>query len=330
MLFSVVIPVWKRPKELDLLLKSLDIQACKKKIIIEVILSDSCSGEDVDNVVDNSKVFFENLSIKHIQTENIVAKKRNMGTKCASGEYLIYLDDDCLPADNFLDDCIANISIINHQNIVVCGEVRFLDEMVLKSNYYKYRDSRHPNHVTNINVLLNAWSFVSMNYMISRKALMLVGLEYGEDFFGYGAEDHDYGFRLCQQGFVILQGKQKIWHLEYGGSIDRYAVKIYHSARDGMLNLKNINLELYNSAPNNIKFLEKNVSENRMLLSFIYLLFFNNFIYLAVVRFLKFTDGNGKLYINSLFRYVILRSYIKGIFDRKEVDKKVLVKNWYE
>lgn len=329
MLFSVVVPIWKRPKELELLLDSLNNQAQQHEILIEVILSDSNSGLEIDKVISKAIVENKNLKIIHIQTQNIVAAKRNVGTYSATGDYLIYLDDDCIPDEAFISDCIENIGEINSEKIVICGEVRFVDSMVNKSNYYRYRDFQHPHFSKEIKLKLNAWSFVSMNYMLSRKALLLAQISYGEEFYGYGAEDHDYGYQLCKSGFKIVQGKQKIWHHEYGGSIDKYAIKIYHTARDGMLNLKNVNNDLYRNSSRNINLVEKIFSKKNLLSLILYYLFFNNLFYSFVVFILNRTDTNKVFYVYSLFRYVILRSYVKGVLDRVNVDKNKLIGNWY-
>lgn len=330
MLFSVIIPVWKRSKELTLLLQSLNLQAKELNVEVEVVLSDSKSGVEIDNAILKAQVECEKLKILHIHTDNIVAKKRNVGTEKSTGEYLIYLDDDCIPAVNFLQDCINNINNIKNKKTVICGEVRFLEDEVKRSNYYQYRDSRHPHYYDNQELSLNAWSFVSMNYMVSRNQLILNELEYGEDFFGYGAEDHDYGSRLINNGFKIIQGKQKIWHHEYGGSIDKYAIKIYHTARDGMYNLKKVNFNLYSNTTKNVKIVENLFSKNLFLSIFLYYVFFNNLFYLIVVFFLNLIDSKKFLYFDFLYRYVILRSYAKGVLDRKEYDKNVLMNNWYK
>ena len=64
MLFSVVVPIWKRPKELELLLDSLNNQAQQHEILIEVILSDSNSGLEIDKVISKAIVENKNLKIK--------------------------------------------------------------------------------------------------------------------------------------------------------------------------------------------------------------------------------------------------------------------------
>ena len=75
--------------------------------------------------------------------------------------------------------------------------------------------------------------------------------------------------------------------------------------------------------------LEKIFSKKNLLSLILYYLFFNNLFYSFVVFILNRTDTNKVFYVYSLFRYVILRSYVKGVLDRVNVDKNKLIGNWY-
>lgn len=48
---SVIISVWKRPVQLELILSELDSQAKDNSLHLEVIVSDSHSGKEIDDVV---------------------------------------------------------------------------------------------------------------------------------------------------------------------------------------------------------------------------------------------------------------------------------------
>ena len=330
MLFSVVIPVWKRPRELELILANLQVQAQDLNELVEVILCDSLSGSEINAIVEKAKLKNSFLQILHLQTDNVVAKKRNMGIDHSQGDFLIFLDDDCVPSDDFLQECFTNTKIMSGA-VVLCGEVRFLEEMVSESNYYRYRDSRHPKNVNIMeNVSLNAWTFVSMNYMVSRKELLKSRVKYGEDFFGYGAEDHDYGYQLIECGFKIIQAKQKIWHYEFGGDIEKYCIKVFHGSRDGMANLQKTNSALFNSTPEKVKFIEIFFKEKGLTILFFYFLFFNRLFFSLILGLLKGTDTYSFLYSNFLFRYLILKSYVDGIVARSNGDKIHLLENWYK
>lgn len=328
MIYSVIVSAWKRPRELKLILTSLQLQSLNIGFKTQVIVADSNSSLEVNKVISDAVIDFNFLEITHIHTENILAAKRNIGLSVAKGQYLIFLDDDCEPSKDFLHHCILQKIDLN-EKIVICGEVRFPEVLVKSSNYYRYRDSNHPQ-IVNKNIELNEWTFVAMNFMISRNQLMNNNLYFDESFVGYGAEDHDYGFKLKDCGFRIVQGQQRIIHHEYDGNINKYTKKIYHSSRDGMQVLKNIYGSKYLRNHKSLTFIENFFSNNSFLTKVVIILFFNNFFFSLISWFLEVTDKFSFLYIRSLYRYLVLHAYIRGIIDRDKSNENDLRKNWYQ
>lgn len=93
---SVIIPVYDRPEEVVELLDSLTMQALKSEV--EVIVVDDGSTKRCEAEIEPFK---EQLDIKYFYQENQgPGPARNNGAKMASGEYLVFLDSDCvLPSD---------------------------------------------------------------------------------------------------------------------------------------------------------------------------------------------------------------------------------------
>lgn len=330
MLFSVIISTWKRPVELALILKALYEQSLLLKLKIEVIISDSHSSEEVVEVVkDAISQYSDVLVIKHVHTENVLATKRNYGFTFAEAENIIFLDDDCVPAANFLANCLNRVDELKEKK-VFCGEIRFLSEQISESNYYRFRDSRHPRDISG-DKKLNEWTFVAMNFLISRENIITYNLKFNESFVGYGAEDHDYGFLLVDNGFEIIQSNQCIMHYEYGGDIEKYAKKIYHSSRDGMLTMKNTHGKDYVRNSGKLEKIETFFSNQGFLSTAVVVVLFNSFMMNVVLKYLKKVDSIGFLYSNTLFRYIILGAYINGLKDRKNFEQNVdLRNNWYQ
>lgn len=324
--FSVIISTWKRSKEINLILSSLYKQTQKLNLKIQIIISDSHSCEQVSSVVKKAQADYESLVIEHVHTENVLATKRNYGLTFAQSDNLIFLDDDCVPADDFLEKCLNRVAELKEKK-VFCGEVRFLPEQIAQSNYYYYRDSRHPTDVNN-DKLLNEWTFVAMNFMISKQAILDNGLKFNESFVGYGAEDHDYGFQLIDKGFQIIQSNQRIWHYEYGGDIGKYAKKIYHTGRDGMKTMKLVHGQDYTRNQAKLKKVEDFFSAG-IFGSLVYYVFMNIFFQNIVIHILKYTDNIPYFKFNILYRYIIISSYVRGIRMRDDSEND-LRDNWYK
>jgi glycosyltransferase involved in cell wall biosynthesis len=92
---SLIIPVFNRPGEVDELLQSLSLQSDKD---FEVVLVEDGSSESSLKVVES---YAERLDIKYFFKKNSgPGPSRNFGCKEASGDYMIFLDSDCvIPAD---------------------------------------------------------------------------------------------------------------------------------------------------------------------------------------------------------------------------------------
>lgn len=91
MLYSVIIPVYNRPKEVDELLDSLTKVNYKS---FEVIIVDDGSSISCKSVADK---YTGQLNIRYIEKENSgQGFTRNFGFERAKGEYLVVFDSDCL------------------------------------------------------------------------------------------------------------------------------------------------------------------------------------------------------------------------------------------
>lgn len=98
MRYSVIIPVYNRPDEVDELLQSLTSQHFKD---FEVIVVEDGSSVPCREVVDKYK---NCLDIKYFQKPNSgPGQTRNYGAKRSRGEYLIILDSDCILPEGYLD-----------------------------------------------------------------------------------------------------------------------------------------------------------------------------------------------------------------------------------
>jgi len=95
--YSVVIPVYNRPDELNELLKSLTTQSNKN---FEVVVVEDGSSLTCENVV---AAYSRELNIRYFFKPNSgPGPSRNFGFERALGEYFVVFDSDCiLPADYF-------------------------------------------------------------------------------------------------------------------------------------------------------------------------------------------------------------------------------------
>lgn len=98
--FSIIIPVYNRPDEIDELLESLTKQTYKRNFQV-IVVED---GSDLSSE-DCVKKYQDQLDIEYYYKENSgPGLSRNFGMEKASGNYFIILDSDCLLPKQYLTE----------------------------------------------------------------------------------------------------------------------------------------------------------------------------------------------------------------------------------
>jgi len=96
--FSLIIPVFNRPNEIDELLMSLTKQTYQNDF--EVIVIEDGSTDTAANIIEK---YSDSLSIKYFFKANSGAgQSRNFGMQKAKGNYFVIFDSDCIIPPNYL------------------------------------------------------------------------------------------------------------------------------------------------------------------------------------------------------------------------------------
>ncbi len=101
MLISVVVATYNRPDALAAVLRSLQKQNDRQ---FEVVVADDGSRDETAQVVQRTQAAFP-VPVTHVWQEDTgfrLAAVRNRATARARGDYLIYLDGDCIVRRNFV------------------------------------------------------------------------------------------------------------------------------------------------------------------------------------------------------------------------------------
>lgn len=112
MFFSLIIPVYNRPEEVNELLESLTNLDYEDDF--EIVIIEDGSTLKCENVVRN---YQEKLTISYYFKENSgPGDSRNFGMKMAKGDYFIIFDSDCIIPSNYLTE----VSKVLKSNFVDC------------------------------------------------------------------------------------------------------------------------------------------------------------------------------------------------------------------
>lgn len=118
--FSIIIPTYDRPRQLHTCLASL-ARLNYARELFEVLVVDDGSRAELSAVID---AVAKQLNIILIKQKNAgAAAARNVGAKQATGDFLVFTDDDCCPDKDWLaalarqlqktPDCIVGGRTIN-------------------------------------------------------------------------------------------------------------------------------------------------------------------------------------------------------------------------
>lgn len=183
MLFSIIIPTCNRNELLWQCLKLLDQQIDSTDF--EIIVTD-------DSNTNISKLFIEN----NFPTINWVlgpkmgpAANRNNGASFSNGEWLIFIDDDCLPDKNLLKNYSSAIAN------------RKISQLVFEGKIIANREQCRFDEEAPIN--LNGGCLWSCNFCIEKTLFFSIG-KFDEKFPYPSMEDADLNERLAKEHSILF------------------------------------------------------------------------------------------------------------------------------
>lgn len=205
MFFSIIIPVYNRPDEIDELLASLSKLEFNEGF--EIVIIEDGSTIKSDAIIEK---YSEKLDVSYFFKENTgPGDSRNFGMQNAKGDYFILFDSDCIIPKNYLNEVVKAFQI----NYIDCfgGPDQALDSF---SNIQKAINFSMTSFLTTGGIRggsekLNKFQPRSFNMGISKKAFQASG--------GFGnihpGEDPDLSIRLWDLGFETkLFPKAYVYH----------------------------------------------------------------------------------------------------------------------
>ncbi|MFW0694357.1 glycosyltransferase [Aliarcobacter butzleri] len=125
---SIIISVYKDTDSLDLILESL----CNQTIIPdEIIISEDGNSMEMSDYVKVAKEKYKKLDINHLFQEDIGWRKNialNRAILASKYEYLIFIDGDCVPFDDFIENHLGQAT----KRIVLAGKRVELGENITR------------------------------------------------------------------------------------------------------------------------------------------------------------------------------------------------------
>ncbi|MEA5577806.1 glycosyltransferase family 2 protein [Anabaena sp. UHCC 0451] len=206
-LFSIIIPTYNRPQPLTNCLQSI-INLNYPRNCFEVIVVDDGSKISLETVV---KTFQNQLNLTFISQANAgPASARNTGAKQAQGKFLAFIDDDCTPANNWLQ-VLESYLIVNPDDLIGGCTVNALSENIFATASQTLLDYVYANYNANPEKSI---FFASNNIAISKKVFLEIG---GFNIlFSIASEDREFCDRLLSHNYKMRYAQEAIvYHAHY-------------------------------------------------------------------------------------------------------------------
>lgn len=209
---SVIIPVYNRPEEIVELLDSLTMQALKKEI--EVIIVEDGSANKCDEEI---KHFERQLNLKYIYQENMgPGMARNTGAKVAEGEYLIFLDSDCILPSDYLKNTFEFLEKKPYDCFGGPDKAHKFFTRVQKAISYSMTSFLTTGGIRGGKKKIDKFYPRSFNLGVRKTVFDEIGgfsnMRYGEDVdFSMNVVEHGYKVGLVEDTFVYHKRRNTFW-----------------------------------------------------------------------------------------------------------------------
>lgn len=234
---SVLLSTYNMPRHLLLVLQGLAHQSIK---LFEVLLCDDGSNADTREVVSQIQTEHPTLKLEHLwQPQEGFRKCRilNEGIRRSRGNYLIFLDGDCVPHPKFIEDHLENSESGHYLAGRRIELSKKLTESLLNEGWNPrffsgwslrlamddwFGESTHSHRSRRLE---NKWlrkylglekvvDLKGCNFSVAKDDIIKIN-GFDESFQGYGREDTDVELRLQHLGLRIksLKGLAVQYHL---------------------------------------------------------------------------------------------------------------------
>jgi glycosyltransferase involved in cell wall biosynthesis len=239
-MISVLLATYNWPQALKLCLESLSTQT---DLNFEIIIADDGSTSETKDLILATQTSFP-VKIRHLWQEDRGFRKTcilNQAIEAADGEYLVFLDGDCIVQPDF----IAQHRSLSQKNHLVTGSRILLNNELSKKllawghwdfqkfsgKLLRYRLSSSINKYWPLKIKLGDGTWRNYKKFVWRRikgcnmacwktdAMAISGFD--ESMTGWGHEDADFVFRLQNRGLIRKSGS---WSTE--------VLHLYHRIND--------------------------------------------------------------------------------------------------
>lgn len=196
-MFSVIIPTYNRSGILKKCLEALNAQTLPKEMF-EVIVIDDGSTDNTEKIIENAGRDLKIAIEYHRQKNKGQGTARNFGLKKARGDIVVFIGDDILVREDFLEE--HRQAHIEHpeENAAVLGYVTWDTKLEITPFMHFLEHGGHQFAYDDLKEKKQADYNYFYTANISLKKNILGENPFDPDFKKYGWEDIELGYRLTK------------------------------------------------------------------------------------------------------------------------------------
>lgn len=213
---SIVIPTFQRPDSLQRLLLALGRQSIPPDCFEAIVA--------IDGIADASEGVLRQLQVPYSLRWTAGSRAgpgatRNRGVMLASGDVILFLDDDMMPTPSLLAEHLATHKDATDR--VCLGRVRVLPEMNLSpwETYLNRRFEAHYDKMDQSGYRPNFWDCLSGNVSL-RRELFTRCEGFDPSFAVTRHEDIELGYRLARQGARFIYQPRALSYHRFSKTLD--------------------------------------------------------------------------------------------------------------
>ena len=208
---SVVIPTLNRADMLATTIDRIERQTISRDIY-EVLVINNNSSDNTQSMLNQKAATYPNLRA-FTQLKPGAAATRNVGIREASGDFVLFIDDDIFAEPDLIESHLKYHRENHGASIIGTVVSPWEKESDPFLRYLRDKGIFNPYSIA-CNKPLDFSYYHTGNASTSRKVLNEVG-GFNEEFFVYGMEDIELGYRLEQQGSRMTHGPAATARHEY-------------------------------------------------------------------------------------------------------------------
>jgi glycosyltransferase involved in cell wall biosynthesis len=218
---SVVIPTLNRAEMLARTIDRIEQQTVSRDSY-EVLVIDNNSSDNTQSVLKQKAGTYRNLRA-FIQAKPGAAATRNVGIREASGEVVLFIDDDIFAEPNLIESHLQYHAQNPGSSIVGTVVSPWENTCDPFLRYLRDKAIFNPYSIA-CNRPMDFSFYHTGNVSTTRKHLCEVG-GFNEEFFVYGMEDIELGYRLEQKGCKITPGPAAKASHEYHPTYQQFVAR---------------------------------------------------------------------------------------------------------